>query len=404
MAWNEPGGSKDNDPWGTRRKEQGPPDLDELVRKLQDKLGGLFGRKGGSGGGRSGAGAMGFGIIGIILLLIWLATGIYIVKAGERGVELRFGNYAETTLPGPHWHLPFPFESVETVDVEQIRNAEIGYRSGAGDGRSQTGVTAIPVEALMLTRDENIIDIRFAVQYKIKDAKDYLFETRDPDLTLRQATETAIREIVGKSNMDYVLTEGRSEIVIRAAALIQSILDRYKAGVMITSVNMQDAQPPDQVQDAFDDAVKAREDEQRLKNEAEAYSNDVLPKARGAAARQLEESNAYKEQVIAKAQGESSRFLQILTQYQKAPEVTRERLYLDAIQDVLAKTGKVMVDAKAGNNLLMMPLDQLLRNRGLSVDSVNQALSQLPNDGAPPSNDRAETPTPREIARDRERR
>ncbi len=404
MAWNEPGGSKDKDPWGTRRKEQGPPDLDEVIRKLQEKLGGLFGRKGGSGGG-GGTGAIGFGVIGGILLLIWLATGIYIVKAGERGVELRFGNYADTTMPGPHWHLPYPFESVETVDVEQIRNAEVGYRSGGGSGRSQTGVTAIPVEALMLTRDENIIDIRFAVQYKIKDAKDYLFETRDPDLTLRQATETAVREIVGKSNMDYVLTEGRSEIVLRAAVLIQSILDRYKAGVMVTSVNMQDAQPPDEVQDAFDDAVKAREDEQRLKNEAEAYSNDVLPKARGAAARQLEESNAYKEQVIAKAQGESSRFMQILVQYQKAPDVTRERLYLDAIEDVLSKTSKVVVDSKAGNNLLMMPLDQLLQNRGLNADAVNQSLSQLPHDGAPPTAiDKLDAPSSSGIVRGRERR
>lgn len=410
MAWNEPGGSKDNDPWGTRRKEQGPPDLDEVVRKLQEKLNKLFGRKGGSGGsgggsGGGGAGAIGIGVIGIIALLIWLATGIYIIKAGERGVELRFGNYADTTMPGPHWHLPYPLESVEKVDVDQIRNAEIGYRSGGGNGRSQTGATAIPVEALMLTRDENIIDIRFAVQYRIKDAKDYLFQTRDPDLTLRQATETAIREIVGKSNMDYVLTEGRSDIVVRAAVLIQNILDRYKAGILITSVNMQDAQPPEEVQDAFDDAVKAREDEQRLKNEAEAYSNDVLPKARGAAARQLEEANAYKEQVIAKATGEASRFTQILVQYQKAPEVTRERIYLDALQEVLSKTSKVVVDTKAGNNLLMMPLDQLLKSRGLNPRTLDDSLSQLPHDGAPSvAGEKSDAPMQRDAMRGRERR
>ncbi|MFQ5488880.1 MAG: FtsH protease activity modulator HflK, partial [Gammaproteobacteria bacterium] len=220
---------------------------------------------------------------------------------------------------------------------------------------------------LMLTQDENIIDIQVAVQYKIKDAKDYLFNLRDPDLTLHEASESAIREVIGKSSMDFVLTEGRSEIVARTQQLTQEILDRYQSGLLITSVNMQDAQPPEEVQDAFNDAIKAREDEQRLKNEAEAYSNDVLPKARGKAARMLEEANAYKSKVVSRAEGEASRFIQLLVEYGKAPGVTRERLYLDAIEEVLRRSSKVMLDMKGGNNLLYLPLDRLMQSAGTSL-------------------------------------
>lgn len=409
MAWNEPGGSKGNDPWGGR-KEQGPPDLDEVVRRLQEKLGALFGRKGpvgGGGGGAGRAGAFGIGVIAVVALLIWLASGIYIISPAERGVVLRFGAYAVTTLPGPHWHLPFPIETVEKVDVDQIRNLEVGYRTGGGGARNQAGITPLPSEALMLTRDENIIDIRFAVQYRVKDAKDFLFQTKDPDLTLRQATETAIREIVGKSNMDFVLTEGRSDIVARAAKLIQEITDRYKTGVLVTSVNMQDAQPPDEVQEAFQDVVKAREDEQRLKNEAEAYANDVIPKARGAAARTLEEANAYRQQVIAQAEGEASRFVQILEQYQRSPDVTRERLYLETIQEVLSKTGKIIIDTNSGNNLLMLPMDQLFKNRSLNTDNLNSVIgpgSAGDSGAAPATNAGSDAPNGRDNARSRERR
>ncbi len=369
MAWNEPGGSKDQDPWGNRNKDQNPPDLDKVVKDIQDKLGGLFGGKGGGGqdgGGSASSGGPGKGAaagMGILILLVVggmiLANMIHIIQPAERGVVLRFGKYVDTIEPGLNFRLPWPIETVERVNVDQIRNVEIGYRSGGGRSSS---TTSVPSEALMLTRDENIIDVRFAIQYMVKSAKDYLFSVRDPDLTLREATESAVREVVGKSNMDFVLTEGRSDIVARVQTLIQQILDRYNTGLMVTSVNMQDAQPPEQVQHAFDDAVKAREDEQRLINEAEAYANAVLPKARGAAARQIEEANAYKEQVVAQAEGEAQRFEKILAEYRKAPEVTRQRLYVETIEEVLRNTSKVMVDVEGGNNLLYLPLDRLIQS------------------------------------------
>ncbi len=362
MAWNEPGGSKDNDPWGGQGGEQGPPDLDEVVRKMQDKLSGLFGGKGRAGSGGGGGGSKrplsSVGLLIALVVGIWAATGFYIIDEGNRGVVLRFGKYITTTDAGLHWHFPYPIETVEVVNVEAIRNVEIGYRSGGG-GQS---VKKVPREALMLTQDENIIDIQLAVQYKIKDARDYLFNLRDPDMTLREATESAIREVIGKSTMDFVLTEGRSEIVARTEQLTQDILDRYKSGLLITSINMQDAQPPEEVQDAFNDAIKAREDEQRLKNEAEAYANDILPKARGKAARMLEEASAYKAEVVAKAEGEASRFLQLLAEYKKAPEVTRERLYLTTLEEILEKSTKVMLDVEGGNNMLFLPLDRLFQS------------------------------------------
>jgi modulator of FtsH protease HflK len=356
MAWNEPGGSGGRDPWGGRDQEQGPPDLEEVVKKLQDKLGGLFGGKGGgTGGGWFGRpGAPGIWLaVGVLVVLVAL-SGFYIVDPAERGVVLRFGKYIDTTTPGLHWRFPF-LESVEIVNVEQIRTVEVGYRSG----QSAQQTVAVPKESLMLTQDENIVDVEMAVQYQVKSAPDYLFNAKDPDTVLRNATESAVREVIGKSTMDFVLTEGRAEIAARTEQLIQEIVDRYKAGLLVTSVNMQNAQPPEEVQAAFADAIKAREDEQRQKNEAEAYANDILPRARGGAARRLEEANAYRSRVIAQAEGEASRFTQVLTAYRKAPEVTRERLYLDAIQDVLSSTGKVVVDVQQGNNLLVLPLDQL---------------------------------------------
>lgn len=413
MAWNEPGGSKDNDPWGKPSGDQGPPDLDEVIRKLQNKLGGLFGGKsgggdgdGGGGGGPVNAGMFGVGLIAAIIVLVWLASGIYIVAPAERGVVQRFGEFQESTAPGPHWHFPFPIESVTKVDVDNIRTIEIGYRTG---GRGDKSMTSIPTEALMLTRDENIVDIKFAIQYKVKDAADFLFKVKDPTGTLQAATESAVREAVGKSNMDFVLTEGRSEIAARISELTQEIVDRYETGLLVTSVNMQDAQPPEEVQSAFHDAVKAREDEQRLINEAEAYSNDVLPKARGMAARQLEEANAYKEQVIAQAEGEASRFEQILTEYAKAPNVTRERLYLETMEDVLSRTNKVVVDLESGNNLMLLPLDKLgqtagqqstaddlMRNLSSGVQSFSSTLDQSTN--------QTERDARNDSARSRERR
>lgn len=385
MAWNEPGGSKDNDPWGNRSKKSGPPDLDEVVRNMRRKLEGLFGGKGkkpgDTGGGRSPVAGGSAGIGGIVLLLVglWLVYDmIHIIQPAERGVALRFGQYVATLDPGLSIRMPRPFERVERVDVDKNRSIEIGYRSGEG-GKGAPMLS----ESLMLTRDENIIDAQFAIQYRIKSAKDYLFNVKDPDQTLREATESAVREIVGQSKMDFVLTEGRGDVVARIQSLTQNVLDRYETGLLVTSVNMKDAQPPDEVQHAFDDAVKAREDEQRQINEAEAYSNDVLPKARGAAARLIEEAQAYKSEVIAKAEGEAARFDRIVNEYKKAPRVTRERIYLETLEQVLSNSSKVMVDVKGGNNMIYLPLDRMMDQSG--VMAPQQQLAPAPTTEVTPS-------------------
>lgn len=381
MAWNEPGGAGNKDPWGNRKntEQQGPPDLDEVVRKLQQRLRGLFGGKGpGVGGGEVKPSRFGLGALALIALIIWLLSGIYIIDPAERGVVQRFGKYVATTLPGPHWHMPYPIEAVEKVNVEQIRNVEIGFRS---DGLKQN-VESVSREALMLTQDENIVDVRFSIQYRIKDAPDYLFNVRDPDFTLVQATESVVREVIGKSKMDFVLTEGRSEIAANTEKLTQTILDRYNSGLQVTSVNMQNAQPPEEVQDAFQDVVRSREDEQRLKNEAESYANDIIPRARGAAARMSEEANAYKARVIAEATGDASRFTQILQAYQQAPDVTRERLYLETMESVMSNTNKIMVDVPNGNNLLYLPLDRLTQRN--SAEQSNSAPPAPAADAAAP--------------------
>ena len=362
MAWNEPGKPGDKDPWGQRRKPgAGGPDLDRIVKTIQQKFAGLFGGAGGGGGGGGGAHAsgMGLGLIVAVALFIWLVTGFYIVNQGERGVVLRFGKQSEITEAGLRWHLPFPLEKVEKVNVEKVSNIEIGYRSNQRSG----GKTKVPKEALMLTEDENIIDIEFAVQYKIKNAADYLFNVRDVETTIGQATESAVREVVGKSTLDFALTEGRDQVSRSSRELLQAILDRYKTGVHIVTVETQKAQPPDEVKPAFDDAVKAREDEQRLKNEAEAYANDVIPRARGGAARLLQEAEGYKASVIARADGDARRFSQIANEYVKAPNVTRERMYLETMEHVLSNTTKIFVDQKAGNNLIYLPLDKLMSTR-----------------------------------------
>jgi membrane protease subunit HflK len=351
MAWNEPGGGRD--PWGGRENQQGPPDLEEALKNLQNKLSRIFGggKPGRGGGGR--LGSMGVGVIVVVLLVVWVLAGIYIVKPAEKGVVTRFGKYVRTEGPGPHWR-PYFIEDVETVNVEQVRTAEIGFRS---TGRSEGSVAR---ESLMLTQDENIVDVKFAVQYRVKDAKDYLFNVVAPDRTLVDVTETSVREIVGKSKLDFVITGGRSAVAATVQEMAQQILDLYGTGIVITSVNMQDAQPPAEVQEAFSDAVKAREDEVRLRNEAEAYANDILPKARGDADAMREQAEGYRQRVIAGAQGETSRFLSVLKEYRKAPEVTRQRLYLEAVESVLANTSKVLVDVEGGNNLLLLPLDKLL--------------------------------------------
>lgn len=391
MAWNEPGGDK-RDPWGggggSGGNDQGPPDLDEVVRKLQNKMGGLFGGKGGGGPSASGPGGGGVNktLVGVVLaigLVIWGATGFYIIDEGNRGVVLRFGAWSDTTMPGPHWHLPYPVEQVLKVNVEEQRFVEVGYRS---NGAARQAAGSVPREALMLTGDENIVDLQLAVQYVVKDPGNYLFNVRNPDQTLKQATESAIREVVGKNNMDFVIQEGQTEVAARAKQILQQTLDSYNTGLQVLSVNLQRSQPPQEVKAAFDDAIKAREDKERFESEAVAYARGVIPKARGAGARQLEEANAYREQVISQAKGEASRFSQLLTEYRLAPEVTRERLYLETIESVLANTNKVMIDAEGGNNMLYLPLDQLMRRNQSSDAGVrNQApsTSSMGTDTAP---------------------
>lgn len=397
MAWNEPGGSGKKDPWGGGNGDQGPPDLDEVVKKMQDKFGAIFGggKRGASGGGGAGkAGSIGIGLILVLAAIVYGISGLYIIDEGKRGVVLMFGKYESTSLPGLHWFPRF-IQSMETVDIEQIRDAAIGYRASPSARGSNARVER---ESLMLTQDENIVDIQLAVQYKVKSASDYLFNVVDPDISLRQATESAIREIIGKNKMDFVLTEGRAEIASRVRDLTQEILDRYKTGLELTSVNMQDAQPPEQVQAAFDDAVKAREDNVRLKNEAEAYANDIIPRAQGQAARQIEEANAYKEQVIAEAKGEASRFEQVLVAYKKAPEVTRKRLYLEAIESVMSNSTKIMVDTKGSNNLLYLPLDKIIQQQSTNTPVVPRSLDDIT---APPDQRNRNL---RDNSRSRERR
>lgn len=345
-----------NDPQWGNKNSGGPPDLEALLRKLNAKISGLLGGKGGPGkpgsGAPKGSFASGIGLIVIIIVLIWAGSGFYIVDASQRGVVLRFGKLIEITESGPRWHLPFPIEAVQIVNLSQVRTVEVGYRENVKN--------KVVKESLMLTDDENIIDIQFAVQYFLSDPAAYLFNNRMPEENVRQAAETAIREVVGKSKMDFVLYEGREQVAASATKLIQEILDRYKSGILISKLTMQNAQPPEQVQAAFDDAVKAGQDRERQKNEGQAYANDVIPRASGAAARLIQESQGYKQSVIANAEGDVSRFRQVLVEYEKAPAVTRERMYLDMMQQVMGNISKVMVDQKNGNSLLYLPLDKLI--------------------------------------------
>ena len=376
MAWNQQG-PENKDPWGQGNGQGGPPDLDQVIRDLQKKLSGIFGKsssRGGGGGGSGGGkgkglslGRTGGSLLVIVVVGLWIASGFYVVDQSEQGVELRFGKFQEVKPAGLRWHMPYPIELVEIVNVQQVRTVEVGYRTREG-GTTRDGATQlvlVPREALMLTADENIIDIQFAVQYNIRDPRDLLFKVSEPaDQVVRQATESAVREIVGRSSMDFVITGGRAEIAFETRELLQDILDRYQTGITVRAVEMQNAQPPAEVKDAFDDAVRAREDEERLKNEAEAYANDIIPKARGAAARIVQESEGYKESVIATSQGEASRFLQVLEEYNLAPGVTRDRLYLEAMEEVLSRSTKLMNDQGSNsNNVMYLPLDQLIRRQ-----------------------------------------
>ena len=357
-----------NDPQWGKRGSGGPPDLDEIWRNVNRRLNDLLGRRAGGGDdgpGGSGGGARptlplpGVGILVALVIVVWLASGFYIVDEGRRGVVTRFGKYTETTQPGARWHLPFPIEERELVDFSQVRTVEVGYRNTPKNKKEN--------EALMLTDDENIIEIQFAVQYNLKNAEANLFNVRKPDLIVQFIAQTAMGEVVGKAKMDFVLYEGREQIAKSAEKLMQEMLDRYQTGVYVQKVTLQSVQPPDKVQAAFDDAVKAGQDRERFRNEGQAYANDVVPRARGAAARLIEEANGYQAEVVQRADGDASRFRQILVEYAKAPGVTRERLYLDMMQTVIGNSSKVLIDQKAGSNsLLYLPLDKLIQQTGPS--------------------------------------
>ncbi|HEX4842390.1 MAG TPA: FtsH protease activity modulator HflK [Limnobacter sp.] len=366
----EPPKSQDQDnrrPNGGR--QDGPPDLDELWRDFNNRLNRLFGKRGGGprgprgpvGGGNGGAPNMegaGKGLTAIvgIAIAIWLASGFFIVQEGREAVVLQFGKYSHTAVPGFQWRLPYPIQSHEIVNSSQVRIIEVGYRN---DVKSK-----VLREALMLTEDENIIDIQFAVQYRLSDAGSYLFNTADPDETVKMAAETAIREVVGRNAMDFVLYSGREQIALNTQEVIQQILDKYQTGILVSSVTVQNVQPPEQVQASFDDAVKAGQDRERLKNDGQAYANDVIPRARGNAARLLEEANGYRETVVAQAEGDASRFKAILTEYEKAPKVTRERMYVDTMQEIYSNVTKVIVDTKNNSQLLYLPLEKLIEKSG----------------------------------------
>lgn len=361
MPWNKPGDS--NDPWSQKPGNQGggPPDLDEVFRNLTKKFGGIFGSSGSSSGSGSKGGRGGkwrkliwIGVLGVIVLwAMYDRFGFYIVKQAERGVELRFGEYKRTTTAGLNWHIPFPIESVEIVNVDEVR--EVSNKTS------------------MLTQDENIVEISLEAQYKIKNAEDYKFNLRNPDITVKDAMESAVREIVGKSTIDFVLFEGRAQISSATRELLQRIMDGYISGIYIQKVNLEKSLPPDQVKAAFSDAIKSREDYDRYIKEAEAYANSILPQARGEAARLLQEANAYRDRVIANSEGEAKRFLKLLYEYEKAPDVTRERLYLEAVESVFANSNKVLMDVEEGNNLLYLPLDQLIKRHTMMNSPDNAA-------------------------------
>lgn len=379
MAWNEPGGN-DNDPWGNRNRSGGggggsggPPDLDEVFKNFKKRLDGLFGKKGsgsnGSGNGGGGMpggklGGLGLMVLALIGIMLWLASGLYIVEPAQAGVVTRFGAHTKTTSPGWHWHIPWPVEHVERVDVEQVRTAKMNQQ-------------------LTLTQDENLVKITLSVQYIIKSAEDYLFSVARPDDTLREVVESAVREAIGQANMESILTtagitegeEGSTDsaegkvadtdaLQTITADTVQSILDLYKTGLMVTAVSLEEAQPPDEVQAAFSDAIKAREDKERIISEAEAYQNEILPVARGDAERIIQEAEGYKTRVEQSALGESQRFLSLLKEFEKAPEVTRERLYIEAMESVLSNTSKVLVDSNEGNSLMYLPIDKLINQSG----------------------------------------
>ena len=376
---------------GGNKPNGGPPDLDELWRDFNKKLNGLLGGKNkgrpqqnNSQGGNDNNGnnlggfqpdmksaGIGAGLIAAVLALIWLGTGFFIVQEGQQAVITRFGELKGTREAGFNWRMPYPIERHETVALTQLRSIEIG--------RGSTGQATGLKDSSMLTQDENIVDIKFTIQYRLKSAADYLFQNRNPDDAVSKAAESAIREVVGRGNMDSVLSKDRETIQRDVVKSVQAQLDRYKSGIQIQTVNIQNVQPPEQVQAAFDDALKAGQDRDRLKNEGQAYANDVIPRAKGTAARLKEEADGYKANVIARAEGDGERFKSIQTEYQKAPQVTRDRLYLDAMQSIYSSVTKVVVDSKQGNNMLYLPLDKVMQ----TASNPSADITVLPGTNAP---------------------
>lgn len=366
MAWNEPGNGKN--PWD-RGKNQGPPDLDKIIRAWQQRLVAMLrggrgsrGPSGGQSGGQPGGAAV-FALAGLVLA-VWVVTGFYRVDDAERGVVTRFGKYQESTMPGLRWHLPWPVERVELVNTNEI----VPFKQ----------------QTRMLTADENIVVVDLVVQYRKADPVKYLFNVRDPEATLQDVSESAIREVIGKNKLDFVLLEGRTEIAVLTEKLVQQTLDEYQTGMLVTKVNLQDANFPSQVEAAVQDAIKAREDRERLSFEAQAYANDVVPRARGEAVRRQEDAEGYRARVVADAQGEAARFESLLVEYKKAPEVTRRRLYLEAMEEIYAASNKILVDSDSGNNLLYLPVDKILEQRR-SGTATPAPRDSTPSIGAKPA-------------------
>ena len=368
MAWNEPGG-KDKDPWGGGGKNNdGPPDLDEAFKKLQEKLNGLFG--GGSGGkGSSGGSSGGFGgilvVLAVVALIIYGIAGVYQVDAKEKAVVLQFGAFQEIKDPGLRWNAPI---------ISQLFKVNV------------TTESKYPARGLMLTQDESIVELPLTVQYNVADVKAYVLNVKDPEISLRHATDSAIRHVIGSTELNQVLSEGRQKIAAEVKMRLQTYLDNYGTGILVRDVNIQEGRPPEEVRAAFDDVIKAKEDEERLKNEAQAYANAVIPEARGRAQRMIEEAEAYRAEVVARAEGESDRFERLLAEYKRAPAVTRERLYIETLERVMGNTSKVMVDVEGGNNMLYLPLDRMVQ-QGSSAPAANtpNTFRELPRQESMPS-------------------
>lgn len=399
--------SNNNRPRG-QGAQQGPPDLDELWRDFNRKLGGLFGggRQGGRGGNSGGGGnfqpdmknaGIGAGLIAAVVVLIWLGTGFFIVQEGQQAVVTQFGKYKSTVGAGFNWRLPYPIQRHELVFVTQIRSVDVGRDMVI----KATGLR----DSAMLTEDENIVEIKFAVQYRLSDAREFLFESKNPSDAVGQAAETAVREVVGKMRMDSALSEERDQIAPRVREFMQSILDRYKVGIEVVNINLQQGgvRPPEQVQAAFDDVLKAGQERERAKNEAQAYANDVVPRAVGSASRLKEEADAYKARIVAQAQGDAQRFKSVLAEYQKAPQVTRDRMYLDTMQQIYSNVTKVLVDSRSGGNLLYLPLDKIMQQSQAGGDVVGDTPAAPATGSALPPGSSSSDSRSRDASRSRER-